>query len=61
MYQLAHYISADASEEYVVIIDTDEDDSQPVEFARQGFKLQEVVDITGDLIGFPVGSELRRV
>ena len=44
-----------------MIIDTDNDDSQPVEFARQGFELQELVDLDVDLGSFPVGSELRKV
>ena len=60
MYQLALYVGL-GDLEYVVIIDTDNDDSQPVEFARQGFKLQELVDLDIDLSLFPVGEELRKV
>ena len=63
MYQLAHYYSDDGSKEYVVIFDTDgdEDDSHPDTFIRNGFLLQELVDVPSDLSGFPVGYELRRV
>ena len=60
-YQLAHYYSDDAAEEYVVIIDTDDDELRPYAFVRKGFLLQELVDLPGDLSGFPVGYELRRV
>ena len=60
MYQLALYVGI-GDLEYVVIIDTDNDDSQPAEFARQGFKLQELVDVDADLNAFPVGEELRKV
>ena len=59
MYQLALYVGP-GDLEYVVIINTDDDDSQPVEFARQGFKLQELVDLDVDLSSFPVGSELTK-
>ena len=62
MYQLAHYASdGGSSEEYVVIIDTAEDEIHPDTFVREGFILQELVDVSGDLSGFPVGYELRRV
>ena len=61
MYQLAHYYRNDGSEEYVVIIDTDDDESRPGEFVRNGFLLQELVDVPSDLSGFPVGYELRKV
>ena len=59
MYQLALYVGL-GDQEYVVIIDTDDHESQPNEFVRTGFKLQEVVDVTGDLSGFPVGYELTK-
>lgn len=60
MYQLAHYVGP-GDGEYVVIIDTDDDEGQPEEFVRLGYKLQELVDLDVDLGSFPTGYELRKV
>ncbi len=60
MYQLAHYVGPGDSE-YVVIIDTDDDEARPEEFVRQGYELRELVDLDVDLSSFPTGYELRRV
>ncbi len=60
MYQLAHYVGLGDSE-YVVIIDTDDDEAQPGEFVRRGYELRELVDLDVDLSSFPTGYELRKM